>query len=882
MLKAFVTTIFLLFLAGPIVQAQGVSGNLSEIRVSGASESLERLIRINLSARVGTAVSNVNLEAERNRLLAMGTFSEVSLSIEERGVGPVMFVRVVENPRIAGIRIVGSSFPESAVRELLREEHVLEPGAIFNTIRAQEARSTLQRIYRNEGFPFDVPVDLDAVPVEPEDEDEVVAGQRPVQLTYTFNEGVPLREIEFEDSSVLDEEALEQLFAPLARRDRFDFERYGQALTAVSEAYFDEGYRNSGVDTEMSELEDGVLTVRFLELTIAGVDTTAIGVDPGELSLGPGDLFNYDVLLEDVRRLARERTQDIRLETRGTQRGEVRVVFLLGPPDSAGPIDDVAFEGNTVISDEDLGQLLTLEIGDTFTSELAREDFSRILNFYRERGYELVREADFNYLEGTYVQRLKELEIAGYQIEFEGDQQRTEERVITRYLPSEGSVLNQRQLGRRLDDVRRLGVVELRQVDLRFLDEERPEQATVVITVREAPSREFIPGLEATIEERFNLLGSVSYSDRNFLGRGNRFSANLTGQTSDVGFQLGGEVGFDIPWADIDFLDFREVPTSLSFGIFSEVDTNQPLFDDRSRRVPHPDDPDSEVLIGEYTRRDTGLRFSVGRPIFPNTSIRFSARASYSAYVTEPPRNECEFDEDGNVEDTNCSLPRDDAEGFLPQSGLSGFLSTGLTFDNRDSIEFPREGFRATSTLGFGFGSDFRGADGEQQSYAYYPIEVGGSTYLTLADLFEGVEDRNHVFAFRLNAGHQFGGEYPAGRRFTVGRTSNEARQIRGYQSGDFEPSRTYVTSSFEYRYDFELGTAVTQTVIGIGFIDVGWASSVPGFEDRTPPLFASAGVGLQINVGFGGGLLAPIRLDYGFSERNPSGVFGFRLGYVF
>src|SRR5690606_14643582 len=106
--------------------------------------------------------------------------------------------------------------------------------------------------------------------------------------------------------------------------------------------------------------------------------------------------------------------------------------------------------------------------------------------------------------------------------------------------------------------------------------------------------------------------------------------------------------------------------------------------------------------------------------------------------------------------------------------------------------------------------------------------------------------------------------------------------QIRGYRREDFGLSRTYVTSSFEYRYDFQLTTFATQTVIGIAFVDMGWASSVPLFDEYHTPLFASAGVGVQINLGFGGVLLPAVRLDSAFSERHPTGVFSFRVGPVF
>src|SRR5690625_7436805 len=99
--------------------------------------------------------------------------------------------------------------------------------------------------------------------------------------------------------------------------------------------------------------------------------------------------------------------------------------------------------------------------------------------------------------------------------------------------------------------------------------------------------------------------------------------------------------------------------------------------------------------------------------------------------------------------------------------------------------------------------------------------------------------------------------------------------------------SRTYFASSLEYRYDFGLQTVATQTVIGVVFADLGWASSATGFPEYDAPLFASDGLGVQVNMGLGGVLLPALRFVYAFSESIPSGVvsdwiiriFGARVG---
>jgi len=171
----------------------------------------------------------------------------------------------------------------------------------------------------------------------------------------------------------------------------------------------------------------------------------------------------------------------------------------------------------------------------------------------------------------------------------------------------------------------------------------------------------------------------------------------------------------------------------------------------------------------------------------------------------------------------------------------------------------------------------------DRVTYVYEQVTAGARTYVALADLMpEEIDYPSHVFAVRLDVGHQFGGHYPSSKRFVVGRTNDVGTQIRGYTREDFNLSRTYVTSSLEYRYDFQLSTVATQTVIGIAFVDVGWASSVPGYAEYAAPVFAGAGVGVQVNLGFGGVMLPAVRLDYAFSEKHRAGVFGFRIGPVF
>jgi outer membrane protein insertion porin family len=872
--------VFLAFPAPALAQVTP-SGRIVEVRVEG-TRTYSDIVRTIITTRVGTEAASVDLEAERNRVYSLGTFESVSVEIEQpAGGGPVLVVRVVENPRVGAVEFDGVvSLSQDGLREVLSSTHLLGPGRVYNTIRATEARDTIRQAYRQAGFPFDVEVNLEVMPAPDLAES---ADAIPVRLTYVVDESAGIDEVRFTGNTVLSASELGQIFSNVEQQGEFDPNLYRQAVQAVGNRYTSLGYRGSGVDVAATNLAGGVLEVAVRELTIASIDTTALGVDPADLSLQPGDLFNYDTLVEDVRRLARGRSSDIQLDAGVTPSGGVRVTFRLGAPETAGPVKRIVFEGNTVLSDEELLAVMRTELGDNFASAVADEDFRRILRLYQEAGYRILTAPDFSYDDGTYIQRVTELKVAGYEVVYDGRVGGTQETVITRYLPDVGEVVNDERIVRGLLSVARLGVVDVVNYGLEPTVER--DQVLVRVTVRDRSTGELRPAAQYATDTGFS--ASLAYNERDFLGLAHSVSAEVNATSTDVGFMLGGRLSYEVPWLYLDWLDFQEVPTSVSASLYSVVANNQPLTAGGQTTIPYPgleETEENRVRVGEYTSRSSGFGFTVARPLTPEISMSFGASGSYTQYLLEPVRVACEI-EDGTVQNPrNCFIPESEAIQYLPTSGLSGFTSARVTYDDRDDPDFPTEGVAAYGSLGVGFGNDFLHPDtGDRVTYVYEQATLGVRTYFKLADVVpDQVQDENHVFGVRLDLGHQFGSLYPTSKRFFVGQSVDVATLIRGYTREDFGLSRSYVTSSFEYRYDFQLSTFATQTVIGIAFVDLGWASSVPQFPEYGTPLFASAGVGVQLNLGFGGVLLPAVRLDYAFSERHPTGVFSFRIGPVF
>ncbi|HKI57971.1 MAG TPA: POTRA domain-containing protein [Trueperaceae bacterium] len=874
----------MLVVLGALAYAQqqpAPQGRLADVRVEGTTNYAD-IVKTIITARKGTPVASIDLEAERNRIYSLGTFQEVSLSVQSSPAGPVLVITVKENPLIGAIAFEGNDTVDSAtLTSALKNNNLVETGRVYNTSRAQDAKQSIQDAYRQNGFPFDVDVNLR---VEPAPDLAKQGQQVPVRLTYAVGEKATVDQVAFEGSTVFTDAELKSPFGALLKAGTFKLSDYQQAVQQIGKMYADKGFRGSGVDTQTSELKDGTLTVRVQELRIDSIDTTALGVNPSDLSLQPGDLFNYDKLLSDVKRLAQGRSSDIQLQTLRSPTGGVRVVFQLGAPDTAGPIKAIKFEGNTVLSDAELNKVLSLRVGDTFTSALAREDFGAVVKAYNDKGYLIRTQPDFSYDNGTYIQRVTEMHIEGYKIQYQGKPDSTKRFVITRYLPDVGSVANVNKIDDGLRQVYRTGAIT--PVDRSVQQGTKPDQVIVAVTVKHASTGTFQPSAQYATDT--GLSASLSFQEKNFLGRAHHVSVDVNGKSTDLGVMVGGSLRYDIPWLYIPQGDFEKVPTSYSVQIFSDVRNNQPMSTaDGSTTVTYPGLSATEanrVRVGEYTVRSTGLGISVSRRIYPNTSMTLSGSGSYAAYKLEPPIATCAISGGAVSNGSSCSLPSSDARQYLPTSGLSTFFSVGTTFDNRDDPDFPTTGIHTYGNFGVGIGSDYTSPiTGDRQTYTYQQVTGGIRTYAKLSQLAPAeVKDPNHVFAVRLDAGTQIGNDYPSSKQFSVGRTSLTRTLIRGYTTSDFNLSKTYVTSSFEYRYNFNLSTVATQTVIGIAFVDVGWASSVPGYKDYQTPVYAGTGIGVQINLGFGSVTLPAIRMDYAFSQKHPSGVFGFRVGPVF
>jgi len=840
---------------------------IQEVEVRGTDAVLAALVRIALPFGVGDEPGD--LEQARAAVLDTGYFRDVKIRLEDSK----LVVEVVTNPSITKVTTSARAFPEASVLRYLETEQAIGVGSVFNPKKASEAAQALARIYRNEGFPFEPRIVPEAK--------EVAGG---VELFFNVDESPELKSVEVGAATYVPKERLEPLFQPVIENGRFSFERFRDAVGRTADVYAAAGFRGSGVNLAGTSLVDGVLRVAFSELKI--VEINARGVDISSLNLKVGDPFNLDRILDGVNALSRSlgRVVDLRPE-RVSQEG-VRLTFQVGEQ-RYGAIREVRIEGNTAIPTERLLSKMRLKPGDEYSPTLANEDFARILREYRDLGYDLVAQPDISFREGVYVQRLRELRIAGYRIE--PALTRTDPSVFLREMPPVGSLFSVSALRQGITNVLRTGLLR-EPPGVRPQQGEKPEDVILVLSFREAQTGSFVPGISWSSLTGWE--GSIGISDTNLWGLAHQYNVTLGINPNDAGQFLTFSASYRIPWVYIDFADFKQVRTSFGVSIYSQPQANTSFPLEQLYNGNTPDlngdgviDDNDKTSQWQYTERKTGISFTISRPLsndLPN--LRLSAGLGWEwsipfLEVNDPNRPRClvKVSDSSNTanpsvaEDTACSEALlQDAQSKFEQS-VREFqaitLTLGATYSTLNSPTFPTQGFSINLSTGYGITFP-KGSDVTQ----YVPVVITGRTYFQLD------QAARQALGLRVSVGTILGTAQDS-QKFSLGGNSTDITTLRGYDPRFLDKGTTVLNGSIEYGYDFGLSPTGGTNLYGFVFADFGRLWPASGDLDA---FFLGAGVGLQLNLDLLGAILPPIRLDYGFSQRYPTGRFALRLGLGF
>ncbi|GGJ31071.1 BamA/OMP85 family outer membrane protein [Deinococcus roseus] len=817
-------------------------GTISEIRVQGADDLLTSLIKIELPFMVGDPISKVDPKLAELAVEGLGFFKSVEASLIEENGQTILLVQVVPNPTISKVEIKGNTaVQESQIRALLENRLNIAAGTTLNTLRVDQSRQILADGYKQAGLPFSPKVQTDLIA----DGDEVI-------LTYTIDETAPLDSVKFSGNTLVTEEELQQAVAPLVQAKTFTLTAYQQAMQNIANLYSRKGYQGSGPSPTGVELVSNVLTIPIRELKIGNIDTSSLG-EGVELSSKPGDFLNTNKLLDDVRVQGNRLGKYISVQyTPSAQNPTVVNVSFKLEDQATGKIEKIVINNETALTEEELRPLLRLHTGDLFNLELAQNDYLAMQRAYREKGFELVTQPNPIDFDGTTLTfNLRELKIAGYELEWKGEH-RSQERLVLRELPPAGSAFNKDIFNKSLEKLIRTGYVSPPEV-LTKVNPEDPNSAIFVLKLTENSNRYFSPAIE------YNSLGggwsgSVAYEDNNFFGTGHSASAQVSATLNEANQPLNAQLSYSIPWLDFDFLDFATTPTSASVSVYTTVTPNLSI------KKPVPNSTDKEDTGRQYSERATGFSVNVGRPLTPDLRVSLGYSMEWTqTYLERRATGE-------------AGLPDNDPDllASFPPNGQNSQIYSSLSYDNVNLPEFPGSGFRANLGASYGFG--YVGSN----RLNWWQLTGGARTYFGFGDKLENGSDQFAV-ALRANAGTILGSA-PESRTFIVGGSEPSDRYtLRGYDSRAFTGSN-YFTAGTELRYNTGISTAFSQGLYGVAFVDVGdaWTKS------NEFKLNWGYGLGVQINLGTSSFLLPAIRLDYGFSPVNPTGKWHFRLGSFF
>ena len=381
---------------------------------------------------------------------------------------------------------------------------------------------------------------------------------------------------------------------------------------------------------------------------------------------------------------------------------------------------------------------------------------------------------------------------------------RTLDKVIRRELRiAEGDAYSARDVKRSEQRIKNLGFFN--KAEIKTKKTAQGDKADLEVEVSERSTGELNFGAGFSTTE--GALGNVSLRERNFLGKGQ--DARIGFQRSTRGMEA--QVSFTEPY----FLD-RDL--SLGFDIFSNgYNYEESSFDSQTQggavRLAYP--------LTEYLRH----------------SLRYS------------------------LQELTIDDVRDDASTYIRQqegSNVTSLFDHSLTYDKRDSVFMPTEGYYLRAGQGIaGLGGDSRYVKHDARARFYYPL------YKRDLILMLGASG-GHIFGYndrdvRINERFFIGGNVIRGFDISgIGPRGEDASRpgVRDSLGGN-----TYYAGTVEV--GFPLGLPEELGIRGAAFVDAGSLYNVDDSSTATATVFddssirASAGVGLSWQSPMG-----PIRVD--------------------
>ena len=480
---------------------------------------------------------------------------------------------------------------------------------------------------------------------------------------------------------------------------------------------------------------------KITAIVVEGNENISKDLIISQITSNLGDVFSKESIEKDVKAIYElGYFKDVRVKLESFREG-YKVVFVVVENLA---VKEINISGNTVVSKEEMREVMILQEGQIFSQKILKNDLTRISQLYKDRGYLLINIKDINFdEEGKLWINISEGRLE--KIVIEGND-KTKEKVITREINIKpGDLFDFEKVKKSLQKIYNLGYFE----DVTMKLEPGSEEDVVVLVIKVIEKNTGKFGIGAGYNSEEGLMGFASIEEMNLFGGGQKVGAKL-----ELGGRTTYKVSFLEPW-------LANTPTSLGFDVY-DTTTNQ-------------EDKEGEEVIAEYDEIKLGGRLIFGRKISDSINLGLELKT-----------------ERVNYDLISGALPEDTNEG------LTNSLMPTFTYDTRDNVFDPTSGWYSSLSIEKA-GGFLRG------DYNFTKYNLTLRTYLS-TDFFKDIFNiggfkkitdnlSKGVLAFRAMGG-MADTDLPSFAEYQVGGMNT----IRGYDSGEFSGDKSLVFNA-EYRF---------------------------------------------------------------------------------
>jgi outer membrane protein insertion porin family len=504
-----------------------------------------------------------------------------------------------------------------------------------------------------------------------------------------------------------------------------------------------------------------------------------------QISSNLGDIFSKENIEKDVKAIYElGYFKDVRVKLESFREG-YKVVFVVAENLA---LKEINISGNTIVSKEEMREVMILQEGQIFSQKILKNDLTRISQLYKDRGYLLANIKEINFDEqGKLWITVSE----GYleKILVEGNN-KTKEKIITREINIQpGDLFDFEKVKKSLQKIYNLGYFE--DVTMKLDPGSEEDSVVLVIKVIEKNTGKF--GIGAGYNSEEGLMGFTSIEEMNLFGGGQKIEAKL-----ELGGRTSYKISFLEPW-------LANTPTSLGFDVYDTT--------------THQKDKEGEEIIAEYDEVKLGGRLIFGRRISDSINLGLELKT-----------------ERVNYDLISGTLPED------TNQGLTNSLMPTFSYDTRDNVFDPTSGWYHSLSIekagGFLRGDyDFTKYNLTLRAYLSTDFfkdifNIGGFKKIT-DNLSKG------VLAFRAMGG-MADTDLPSFAAYQVGGMNT----VRGYDLGEFSGDKSLVFNA-EYRFP------LAENFQAVLFVDWGQAWDIEESIDFADLKFGR-GVGVRFDTPIG------------------------------